>query len=77
MSIAARRVAPGERVRSRMVIATTTAAPKIVAAVTKAGHGPAPLRPAQLGEAIRLARQLVTDLETAQLALGWHRSDGA
>lgn len=72
MSIAARRANAGDSVRARMVTSTTMAAPRIVAAVTKAGHGPEPLRPAQLGEAIRLARQLVDDLENAQLALGWH-----
>ncbi|NEW95526.1 hypothetical protein [Rhodopseudomonas sp. BR0G17] len=59
-------------IAGRMVVAATTAAPLIVAAVSKAGHGPEQLQPHQLAEAIRLAKQLVVDLENAQLALGWN-----
>lgn len=60
-----------EIVRARMVLGATTAAPRISAAVVKAAHGPAALAPYQLAEAIRLAKQLVSDLEIAELALGW------
>lgn len=63
--------------RARMVTAATTAAPLIVAAVSRAGHGPEQLRPHQLAEGIRLTRQLLSDLETTQLVLGWQRGERA
>lgn len=56
---------------ARMVLAATTAAPLIISAVSKARYGPELLQPHQLAEAIRIAKQLVVDLENAQLALGW------
>uniref|UniRef100_E6VFJ0 Aldo/keto reductase n=1 Tax=Rhodopseudomonas palustris (strain DX-1) TaxID=652103 RepID=E6VFJ0_RHOPX len=56
---------------AHVVLAATTAAPQISAAIVKAARGPSALAPYQLAEAIRLAKQLVTDLEIAQLALGW------
>lgn len=56
---------------AHVVLAATTAAPRISSAIVKAARGPLALAPHQLAEAIRLAKQLVTDLEIAQLALGW------
>ena len=70
----AREAAARSAIAGRMVLAATTAAPLIISAVSKARHGPEPLQPHQLAEAIHLAKQLVVDLENAQLALGWKPS---
>jgi hypothetical protein len=59
------------------VLAATMLCPGIVRAAAKAGHGPERDRPHQLRQAIKLARELVQHLETAQASLGWTKDDAA
>lgn len=55
----------------------TTLAPLIKMAAAKAANGPDHLKRYQLGEAIRHARRLLTELELRRTELGWREDDAA
>lgn len=58
-------------------LATEELTAQIRRSVHKANHGPKNYGPARLRVAITKTRELLAELETTELALGWRKDDAA